>query len=89
MSRYKRKTLLALLLALATMLTACGRRDDNSNVIPESTGGKDLVRAEAADEVRLRLHVAANEGQNRHAVQRPYVARRVEVKHREMDVLRI
>ncbi len=51
MSRYKRKTLLALLLALATILTGCGRRDDNSNVIPESTGGKDLVRAEAADEV--------------------------------------
>ena len=51
MSGYIRKAVIASVLVLTTMLTACGRRDDSGNEIPESTGGKDLVRAEAADNV--------------------------------------
>ena len=44
----------ALLLAVVIMLglTACGRRNQNNgDGIPESTGGKDLARAELADSV--------------------------------------
>ncbi len=51
MSGYIRKAVIASVLLLTTMLTGCGRRDDSGNEIPESTGGKDLVRAEAADNV--------------------------------------
>ncbi len=46
--------ILAILLAviMTISLAACGRdRGDDSNEISESTGGKDLVRAEAADHV--------------------------------------
>lgn len=48
------KKLLALLLAVLTMvgLAACGREGDiDANSIPESTGGKDLARAESVDNV--------------------------------------
>ena len=44
----------ALMLAgvMVLSLTACGRRNQNSgDGIPESTGGKDLARAELADNV--------------------------------------
>ena len=51
MKRNYTKTVIALMMAFVTLLTACGRRDDSGNEIPESTGGKDLVRAEAADDV--------------------------------------
>ena len=46
--------IVALLLAgvMVLSLTACGRRNQNSgDGIPESTGGKDLARAELADNV--------------------------------------
>ena len=48
------KRLIALLLALLVLfsLAACGRGgSEDDNTLPESTGGKDLVRAESADNV--------------------------------------
>ena len=48
------KRLIALLLALLALfsLAACGRGgSEDDNTLPESTGGKDLVRAESADNV--------------------------------------
>ena len=50
-NRYKR--LLSLLLAAGMLLslTGCGRKQDTGDEIPESTGGKDVVRAAAADRI--------------------------------------
>ena len=47
----KIKTLLCLLLAAVLLLSlaGCGRSTVNTDQVPESTGGKDVVRAEAAD----------------------------------------
>ncbi len=47
------KKLTAILLALTMLagLTACGKRDSLNNEIPESSGGRDLARAEMADSV--------------------------------------
>ena len=48
---YRFKKILALLLAAAMLLSlsACGRGGEEDGGIPESTGGRDVVRAEAAD----------------------------------------
>lgn len=52
MSKTIKKNLsLLLVLAMSLSLCACGRRRDQGDGIPESTGGKDVVRAEAADKV--------------------------------------
>lgn len=49
---YKRVLALFLAVVLVLSQTGCGRRGRNSaDEIPESTGGKDLVRAELADNV--------------------------------------
>ena len=44
--------LLALLLVFAALLglSACGREEDDPNAIPDSTGGKEIVKGAAADE---------------------------------------
>ena len=48
----RRLLALVLILAMSLTLAACGRnKDEDENKIPESTGGKDLVRAESADQV--------------------------------------
>lgn len=46
------KRILALLLCAAALLslTACGKQEDDPNSIPESTGGKEIVKGAAADE---------------------------------------
>ena len=52
--RHTTKKILALLLAAVTLLacTGCGRNNSNADDgIPESTGGKDVERAAAADDV--------------------------------------
>ena len=53
--KQKIRRVLVLLLSFVMLLTlpACGRRDrdDPASQIPESTGGKDLVRAESVDNV--------------------------------------
>ena len=48
------KKLCALFLAVSMLLglSACGRANEaDANTIPESTGGKDLARAESVDDV--------------------------------------
>ena len=46
------KRILALLLCAAALLSlsACGKQEDDPNSIPESTGGKEIVKGAAADE---------------------------------------
>ncbi len=49
---YRRLTALVLILALMTGLSGCGsRKADNGDNIPESTGGRELVRSAEADDV--------------------------------------
>ena len=48
----KRFLSLFLTVAVIATLAGCGRGDrEDENSIPESTGGKDLVRAESVDSV--------------------------------------
>ena len=47
----RRLTAILLVLTMLTGLTACGKRDSLNNEIPESSGGRDLARAEMADSV--------------------------------------
>ena len=66
----KASRIVALLLTVVMLfcLTACGRGDrQNENTIPESTGGRDLARAELADNV-FSLNTNTNYSLN------PYVA---------------
>jgi peptide/nickel transport system substrate-binding protein len=52
MIKKSRRILAALLAALMAMsLAACGRSSDSGDEIMESTGGKDVVRSEAADKI--------------------------------------
>lgn len=53
MTKIKKLVCLLLISAMALSLAACGKEDssDPYGVIPESTKGKDVVRAEAADKV--------------------------------------
>ncbi|MBO5496559.1 MAG: ABC transporter substrate-binding protein [Oscillospiraceae bacterium] len=50
-NRCKRLLCLVLAAAMVLGLAGCGRQKDTGDEIPESTGGKDVVRAAAADRV--------------------------------------